>query len=161
MAKRRSAQKESKEDATAENKEQPDAELRIAVHKIISPVSETTSRVKIKRELVTGGEIALRLLIAATESKFESGITDLEGSVQKWTLLTCRDICLSHKVNRKLLERLEYTVHRMGSSYEKAELLNLLGGQLAKKKALGANPNLAPKRRAGAGQRTEKTKMHA
>ena len=157
MAKGRSLQKELKVNANAGSKEQPDMELRTAVHKLVKHLYNSESRPKIKMHVVAGGETALRLIIAAVETKFERGITDLEEDAQKWTLLACRDICLRQKVNGKLLEKLEYTIGKMGSSYEKAELMNLLDGQWAKKKLpKKRNRGRIPKRPEHSGQRAGK-----
>lgn len=125
---------------------QPDTELRRAVHKIVTPLSHSLNRREIKSQIVSGGESALRMIISVVEAKFEKGMTDLEGDAQKRTLLACRDICLTQKINQKLLEKLECTVCKMGSTYERAELLNLLGEQLAKGKLPGVNPGRTPGR---------------
>gem|GEM_PF-6159541 len=152
MEKRRVHKKEWVNDLNAKCGQVQEADLRKAAYKMVNLFSDAMAYKRHMKQLVSGGEASLRMIISLVEIEFENGVTDLDQESQKWTLLACRDICLRHELEKGLLERVENIIYRMGNSYEKTELLNLIGEQLAKRKRPRPEPAYAPKKRGRKGR---------
>ncbi|MBD3398476.1 hypothetical protein GF412_04595 [Candidatus Micrarchaeota archaeon] len=116
--------------------------LRDSAYRIVNYGSHNRGISQSVKRLRGEGEKSLRLIIKLAEEKFEKGATDLPEEAQKKTLMACRDICIRHKISPGLLMRLENVVARMGSSFERTEVLYLIGEKLAAgdKKRIGRGP---------------------
>jgi len=87
MEKRRVHKKEWVNDLNAKCGQVQEADLRKAAYKMVNLFSDAMAYKRHMKQLVSGGEASLRMIISLVEIEFENGVTDLDQESQKMDAL--------------------------------------------------------------------------